>query len=134
MSDPNHVYGACKYTGGIADAQRILQEWGMTGLLIPLEPGLFVLDGPYHVSGIGPRGPVKDEDLQDCLNEITNAVGIQKAEFRCYGPEAGQVWDLIHMGHRFIRVPLELQPPLDALDDPMVREYYGVEYPLIQTH
>ncbi len=52
------------------------------------------------------------------------------AEFRCYGAEAGQVWDLIQVEGGFIRVPLELQPTLDALDDPMVRRHYCVEYGL----
>lgn len=134
MSNPIHVYGACQYTGPIAEAEKLLREWGMIGLLIPCDQGLFILDGPYQVNGVGPRGPVQAEGLQDCLNEIANVVGIQKAEFRCYGSEAGQVWELVHVEGRFIRVPLELQPTLEALDDPMVREYYGIEYSLAQAH
>lgn len=131
MSDSTHVYGLCQYEGDVGKLERILEEWGLISLLITLEQGAFILDGPYHPCDKGPHGPVHEEYLQECLNEIADAIRIQKAEFRCYGPEAGQVWDLIHMDCKFIRVPLELQPTLEALDDPMVREYYGVEYSLV---
>lgn len=130
MSDPTHVYGLCQYSGDVEKVEHLVEEWGLIGLLITLEQGAFVLDGPYHPRNKGPHGSVNVEDLQDCLDQIAKAVIIQKAEFRCYGPEAGQVWDLIYVDGQFIRVPLELQPTLDAFDDPMVREYYGVEYDL----
>lgn len=130
MSDPTHVYGLCQYEGDVEKVERIVEEWGLISLLITLEQGAFILDGPYHPSGEGPHGPVQEEYLQDCLNEIADAIRIQKAEFRCYGPDAGQVWDLIHVNGGFILVPLELQPTLDALDDPLVRSHYGVGYDL----
>lgn len=130
MSDPTHVYGLCQYEGDVEKVERIMEEWSLISFLITLEQGAFILDGPYHPSGNGRHGPVKDEVLKDCLNEIAGAVQILTAEFRCYGPEAGQVWDLIHADGRFIWVPLELQPTLEAFDDPRVREYYGVEYDL----
>lgn len=130
MSDPTHVYGLCQYEGDVEKVECIVEEWGLISLLITLEQGAFILDGPYHPSVKGPHDPVQEEHLQDCLNELSDAIRIQKAEFRCYGSEAGQVWDLIYADHGFIRVPLELQPTLEALDDPMVREYYGVEYDL----
>ena len=87
-----------------------------------------MVDGPYTPTGEGPRGTVHEEDLIDCLNEVAKMVTISKAEFRCYGPEPGQVWDLVYAGARFICVDLELQPTLEALDDPLIREYYGLEY------
>ncbi len=127
MSDPTHVYGLCQYEGDVEKVERIVEEWGMINLLITLDHGVFVLDGSYHPCDKGPHGSVQEEYLEDCLNEIADAVGVLKAEFRCYGPEAGQVWDLIYADHSFIRVPLELQPTLEALDDPMVRDHYGVE-------
>ncbi len=130
MSDPTHVYGLCQYEGDVEKVARIVEEWGLIGLLITLEQGAFVLDGPYHPCDREPHGSVQNETLQDCLDQIAKAVRIQKAEFRCYGPEAGQVWDLMYIDGRFMRVPLELQPTLDALDDPMVRRHYGVEYDL----
>jgi hypothetical protein len=133
MSDPTLVYGLCQYKGDVEKVEHIVEEWGLISLLITLEQGAFILDGPYHPCDRGLHGPVHEEYLQDCLNEISNAVTIQKAEFRCYGTEAGQVWDLIHVDGRFIRVPLELQPTLEALDDPRIREYYGVEYDLTAT-
>jgi len=130
MSDPTHVYGLCQYEGVVGKVERIVEEWGLISLLITLEQGAFILDGPYHPSGEGPHGPVQEEYLQDCLNEIADAIRIRKAEFRCYGTEAGQIWDLIHVDGHFIWVPLELQPTLDSLDDPLVRSHYGVEYDL----
>jgi hypothetical protein len=130
MSDPTHVYGQCQFRGGLEKIQRTFEEWGFIGLFIPLDPGVFVLDGPYPPCGEGPSGPVKEEALQDCLNEVSCVVSITQAEVRCYGPDAGQVWDLIYARRRFIRVPLELQPTLEALDNPMVRRHYGVEYDL----
>lgn len=134
MSDPTHVYGECRYKGDLEKIQRILEEWGFIGILIPVEPNMFVLDGPYHPCGDGPRGPVQEEDLQDCLNEIARAVIITQAEIRCYGPESGQVWDLIFARKRFIRVPLELQPTLEALDDLVVRDHYGLDYCVVQSN
>ncbi|MCG3144178.1 MAG: hypothetical protein HONDAALG_01571 [Gammaproteobacteria bacterium] len=131
MSDSTHVYGLCQYEGDVEKVERIVEEWGLISLLITLEQGAFILDGPYHPSVKGPHDPVQEEHLQDCLNELSDAIRIQKAEFRCYGPEAGQVWDLIYVDGEFLRIPLELQPTLDAFDDPMVREYYGVEYSLV---
>jgi len=130
MSDPTHVYGLCQYEGDVEKVEQIVEEWGLISLLMTLEQGAFVLDGPYHPSDNGLHGPVNDEVLQDCLNEIAAAVRIRIAEFCCYGPEAGQVWDLIYVNGQFIRVSLELQPTLDAFDDLKVREYYGIEYGL----
>ncbi len=63
MSDPTHVYGLCQYEGDVEKVERILEEWGLINLLITLEHGAFILDGPYHPSGNGPRGPVIDEVL-----------------------------------------------------------------------
>ncbi len=135
MSDPTHVYGECQYLGDFQKVERILEEWGgFIGLLIPLENNVFVLDGPYHPCGEGPHGPVQEEDLQDCLNEIAKAVKILHAEFRCNGPESGQAWDLVYTAKRFIRVPLELQPTLEALDDPVVRDHYGLDYCVAQSN
>ena len=131
MSDPVHVYGLCQYEGDVGKVEHIVEEWGLISLLITLDHGVFVLDGPYHPCDRGPHGPVQEEYLQDCLNEISNAVTIQAAEFRCYGSDAAQVWDLIYVEGGFLRVPLELQPTLEAFDDPMVREYYGGEYSLV---
>lgn len=74
MSDPTHVYGQCQFKGDFQEVEQILEEWGFIGLLIPLEPGVFVLDGPYHSCGEGPREPVHEEDFQDCLNEVARAV------------------------------------------------------------
>lgn len=134
MCDSTHVYGLCQYEGDVEKVERIVEEWGLISLLMTLDQGVFVLDGPYHPCKKGPDEPVQEEYLQDCLNKIADAVGIQKAEFRCYGPETGQVWDLIHAGGRFIRVPLELQPTLEALDDPLVRDHYGLDYCVVQPH
>ncbi len=134
MSDPTQVYGECRYKGNIEKVQNILDEWGFVGLLIPLDLGVFVLDGPYHPCGEGPRGTVQEEDLQDCLNEIAGAVTITQAEIRCNGPESGQAWDLIYARKRFIRVPLELQPTLEALDDPAIRDHYGLDYCVVQSN
>ena len=128
MSEPTHVYGQCQFKGEYGKVWSVFEEWELTDLLIPLEPGVFALDGPYHPTGEGHRGAVKEEDLLDCLNEMAQAIAILKAEFRCYGPEPGQVWDLIYAGKRFLCVPLELQPTLEALDDPLIRDYYGLEY------
>jgi len=128
MSDPIHIYGQCQSNENYGKVWHIFEQWGLNDLLIPIEPGIFALDGPYHPTGEGPHGPVEEEDLQDCLNEVAKVVAILKAEFRCYGSEPGQVWDLIYAGKRFISVPLELQPTLEALDDPLIRDYYGLEY------
>ena len=64
---------------------------------------------------------------------MAQAIAILKAEFRCYGPDPGQVWDLVYAaGARFICVdPLELQPTLEALDDPLIRDYYCLEYCIV---
>ena len=134
MSDPTHVYGQCQYEGDVEKVEHIMEEWGLIGLLITLEKGAFVLDGPYHPCDKGPHGSVQEEYLQYCLSKIADAVTIQKAEFRCYGSETGQVWDLIYVEGEFIRVPLELQPTLEALDDPLVRDHYGLDNCVVQTN
>jgi len=59
---------------------------------------------------------------------------IQKAEFRCYGPETGQVWDLIYVNGGFKQVPFELQPTLNAWDDPIIRHHYGLDYCVVQIN
>ena len=77
MSDPVQVYGQCQYEGDFGKVESILEKWGYIGLLIPLGPGEFVLEGCYHSASEGARGPVQEEDLQDCLNEIAVDLGIQ---------------------------------------------------------
>ena len=58
MSEPTHVYGQCQFTGEYGQVFRIFKEWELHDLLIPIEPGVFALDGPYHPAGEGPRGAV----------------------------------------------------------------------------
>ncbi len=128
MSDPISVYGTCKFRGSHEEVLQLIEKWEFSDLLIPLTNGEFILDGTYKPSSNGPYGLDYDEDLHECLNEIAKAVTIVNAGFRCYGPEPGEVWDFIHIANQFLKVPLELQPTLEALDDPAVRDHYGLDY------
>ena len=66
--------------------------------------------------------------FEDCLQEIAAAVKILEGEFRCMPSYSGDDHDLVFLNGKFVEIPLELQPTLEALDDPLIRDYYGLEY------
>ena len=131
MSNDINVYGTCKYQGKLEEIEAILKEWTINDLLLAPEEGEFTLDGEYRDCYTGPNGPIEEDYLIACLREIAKAVRIETAEFRCYGPEWDGAYDIILADEKFITVPLELQPTLEALDDPLVRDFYGLEYSVV---
>ena len=62
------------------------------------------------------------------LREIAKAVQIEAIAFRCCGHEWKSAYDIIYAGDNFHIAPPELQLTLEALDDPLIRDYYGLEY------
>ncbi|MCG3142571.1 MAG: hypothetical protein HDKAJFGB_04086 [Anaerolineae bacterium] len=134
MSNDINVYGTCKYQGQLDAIEIVLKEWGINDLLLAPQEGEFALDGEYRDSSMGPRGPVEEDYLIACLREIAKAVRIETAEFRCYGPGWDSAYDVIYTNGDFLTVPLELQPTLEALDDPVVRDHYGLDYCVAQSN
>lgn len=129
----NSVYGTCTYQGNIETIEAILEEWWIHDLLLAPAEGEFTLDGEYRDNSVGPHGEIEENYLIACLREVAKSVRIEAAEFRCYGPEWGTCYDIIYTGGAFLTVPLELQPTLDALDDPIIRDYYGLDYCVSQS-
>ena len=133
MSNDINVYGTCKYQGNLETIEAVLKEWGINDLLLAPQEGEFTLDGEYRDGYTGPHGPIEEDYLIACLREVAKAVRIQRAEFRCYGPGWDSAYDIIHVGGYFFTVPLELQPTLKALDDPAIRDHYGLDYCVTET-
>lgn len=131
MSNDVNVYGTCKYEGSIDEIEAVLKEWCINDILLAPEDGEFTLDGEYRDCSSGPHGPIEEDYLVACLREVAQAVKMKSAEFRCYGPEWNSAYDIIYADGQFLTVPLELQPTLEALDDPLVRDHYGLEYSVV---
>jgi hypothetical protein len=128
MSDRTTVYGECQYEGKQETMSEIFEEWNLSHLVIDDAEGTFTLHGEYQPLVQGPHGVVTEEYLIDCLNVIAEAVEVSEGEFRLYGPEWNQADDVVFFSGKFVRVPLELQPTLQSLDDPAVRDHYGLDY------
>ena len=128
MGDNTTVYGECQYQGNQETVNEILREWNLNHLVIDDADGTFTLHGDYRSLTQGPHGVISEEYLLDCLNAVAEAVRVSEGEFRLYGPEWNEADDLILVAGKFVKVPLELQPTLQALDDPAVRDHYGLEY------
>ncbi|MCA9449759.1 MAG: hypothetical protein KC931_21740 [Candidatus Omnitrophica bacterium] len=103
--------------------EEILDKKGYSSLITDLNPDYFMLEGTSQSSL---------EEFQRCLTDLSAFAELSAGQFRCYGNDRGQVWDLILIDDKFFAVPLELQPTLDALDDPLIRDYYGLEYCVVR--
>ncbi|MCA9437470.1 MAG: hypothetical protein KC978_16925 [Candidatus Omnitrophica bacterium] len=128
MSNQMYVHGVCKYHGKLEPIEAMLKKWELGHLLRASQEGEFNLNGVYACNGSESNGYRKEDSLIACLREIAKKVKIEPVEFRCHGPGSDNVCDIIHAGGNFIVVPLELQPTLEALDDPAVRDHYGYDY------
>ena len=128
MSKEISVNGTCKYHGNQKAIEAVLKKWKLDHLLHACQEGEFTLDGMYSKEANDLCVPIEEDDLVACLREIAKAVELESFEFRCQGPGWDSAYDIIDVVGDFLVVPLELQPTLEALDDPGVRTHYGLDY------
>lgn len=129
MSNDVSGYGTCKYIGKLEAVESVLKEWEIEDILLAPTEGEFTLDGEYRDGYTGPHGIVEEDYLVDCLRDLAKVVKIESAEFRCYGPNWDTAYDVIYAEGEFFIVPLVLQPDPLALENPVVREFYGLPPP-----
>ena len=122
------ISGECQFKGEKKKIESILEKWRLLDLLVGESEETFALEGESALSKHGPNGPVIASYFEDCLQEIAAAVKILEGEFRCMPSYSGDDHDLVFLNGKFVEIPLELQPTLEALDDPLIRDYYGLEY------
>jgi hypothetical protein len=122
------VSGECQFKGDRKTIESILEKWRLLDLLIGKSEETFTLEGEFALSKYGPNAPVIASYFEDCLQEIAEAVRIINGDFRCLPSYSGDDHDLVFLGGKFVEIPLELQPSLEALDDPLIRDYYGLDY------
>ena len=125
------VSGECQFQGDKKKVEAILDKWRLLELLIGESEETFALEGEFPLSKHGPDGPVVSSYFADCLQEIAKAVRMTGGEFRCLPSYSGDDHDLVFMNGKFVEIPLELQPTLEALDDPLIRDHYGLDYCIV---
>jgi hypothetical protein len=128
MSAHMCVSGECQFNGDKKKIESILLKWRLLDLLVGEADEIFTLEGEFSLSKNGPNGPVTASYFQDCLQEIATAVKIVEGDFRCLPSYSGDDHDIVFLNGQFVEIPLELQPTLDALDDPLIRDHYGLDY------
>jgi hypothetical protein len=123
------VHGICRFQGDRNVVHDLLIFWGVDEITDTLTDNSFTLNGVF-------TGPIENcslegvyQHLLDSFEDISATVEMRSGQFRCLSDGNGEDFDFVFLEDVWRRIPLEIHPTQEALENPLIRKHYLVETP-----
>jgi len=106
-----HVKGDVHWRGEKHLVEAWLRKWGLDSIITGLTETIVIFDGAIPLGKEGPNGRVKNNLVQNSLEELADQVEILQAAVRCWPSYPNDEHDIIFVNKKFVKIHSNSNPP-----------------------